>query len=175
MAMMNFNEISKVSTADKPSELVARYLLHEQAGGTLYEFLAQFDFASREEIALAVRDLAYTIVGDKYITDKRTQENNVFARCIFRRFNSICTNPDKFDKYPISVSGELWHGGYSRKKIQQASLPLTWQKDHTSINLRMDVQLPTIPTNRPAAEKTITIGSSRFSKGTKVNSFKAST
>ena len=129
MAMMNFNEISKVSTADKPSELVARYLLHEQAGGTLYEFLAQFDFASREEIALAVRDLAYTIVGDKYITDKRTQENNVFARCIFRRFNSICTNPDKFDKYPISVSGELWHGGNSRKKIQQATQELfdEWQ------------------------------------------------
>lgn len=127
--IMRIDDLKRESTADQPSELVSRYLLHEKAGGTIYEFLSQFDFASREEIALAVRDLAYAVVGDKYITDKRTQEADVFARCVFRRFNSICTNPDKFDKYPIAVSGELWHGGYSRKRIQQATQELfdAWQ------------------------------------------------
>lgn len=120
--MENMTKISLIPTAsnsDQPSQLAAMYLEHERKGGTIYEFLSQFDFNSRDEIALAVRELAYCIVGDKWITSKLTQETDTHARCLFRRFNSICTNPDKFDKYPLSISGELWHGGYNRKRTMQ--------------------------------------------------------
>ena len=46
---------------------------------------------------------------------------------------------------------------------------------YTFINFRMEVQLPTIPTNIPAAAKTITMGISSSWKGTKLNSCRAST
>lgn len=115
---MKLNEINSTnSTRDEASDLVKKYIIHELNGGTIYSFLSQFDFDSREEIIKAVRDLAIAIVGDKYVSDKYTQETFVRVRCMYKRFNTICTNPDKFDKYPIAVSGEIWHGGYNRKKM----------------------------------------------------------
>lgn len=115
---MKLSEINSTnSTRDEASDLVKKYIIHELNGGTIYSFLSQFDFDSREEIIKAVRDLAIAIVGDKYVSDKYTQETFVRVRCMYKRFNTICTNPDKFDKYPIAVSGEIWHGGYNRKKM----------------------------------------------------------
>ena len=46
---------------------------------------------------------------------------------------------------------------------------------YTSINLRIEVQLPTIPTNIPAKLKTTTMGISSSWKGTKLNSCREST
>lgn len=109
------------STRENPSDLVKLYIEHENAGGTLADFLTRFDFDSREEIARAVRDLSYAIVGDKWVSDKYTQESMVRMKCLHKRFSNICTNPDKFDKYPMALSGELWHGGYSRKRIATAT------------------------------------------------------
>ena len=109
------------STREKPSDLVKLYIEHESTGGTLADFLTRFDFDSREEIARAVRDLSYAIVGDKWVSNKYTQESLVRMKCLHKRFSNICTNPDKFDKYPMALSGELWHGGYSRKRIATAT------------------------------------------------------
>ena len=109
------------STRESPSNLVALYIAHESDGGTLADFLTRFDFESREEIAKAVRDLSYAIVGDRWVSDKYTQESMVRMKCLHKRFSTICTNPDKFDKYPMALSGELWHGGYSRKRINAAT------------------------------------------------------
>lgn len=46
---------------------------------------------------------------------------------------------------------------------------------YTSMNLRMEVQLPTMPTKAPAAQKVMIMGTSRVVKGTNWNSCKAST
>ena len=45
---------------------------------------------------------------------------------------------------------------------------------YTFRNLRIEVQLPTTPTNRPAAAKVATIGSNKSVKGTKLNSCRVS-
>lgn len=122
---MKFNSINAQNgTFDRPCDLVAKFLDFEMQGGTLLEFLHLFDFESREEITDAVRRLAYAVAGDKYISSKYVQENNVHARCVFKRFNDICTKLDKFDKYPQALSGELWHGGYSRKRLQERTTAL---------------------------------------------------
>lgn len=140
---MKMKKIGKIlrnnSNRERPSDLVQMFDKAERAGGTLYDFLGQFDFDSREEIEQAVRDLAYSVAGDKYLGDRDVQKNDVFARCIWTRFNKICTNPDKFDKFPTAVSGELWHGGYSRKKVQDATTEL-----HNSITPSRDEWLNTI-------------------------------
>ena len=109
------------STREKPSDLVRMYIEHEENGGTVSTFLTRFEFESREEIGKAVRDLAFAIVGDRWVSDKYTQETVVRMKCLHKRFSNICTNPDKFDKYPMALSGELWHGGYSRKRVEQAA------------------------------------------------------
>lgn len=115
---MKLNELkANNSNADHPSDLVAAYLRHEEKGGTLYDFLRLYDFESREEIANAVRDLSYAIAGDRYLNDKDVQRNNIHAKCIAKRFSDIVLRVDKFDKYPIAISGELWHGGYSRQRL----------------------------------------------------------
>lgn len=110
---------AKNSNADHPSDLVGAYLLHEEQGGTLYDFLKQYDFDTREEIAQSVRELAYSIAGDRYLNDKDVQRNNVHAKCVAKRFSDIVLKVDKFDKYPNSISGELWHGGYSRQRLNE--------------------------------------------------------
>lgn len=109
------------STREQPSDLVRMYIEHEEKGGTVSTFLTRFEFESREEIGKAVRDLAFAIVGDRWVSDKYTQETVVRMKCLHKRFSNICTNPDKFDKYPMALSGELWHGGYSRKRVEQAA------------------------------------------------------
>lgn len=109
------------STREKPSDLVKMYIEHEENGGTVATFLTRFEFESREEIGKAVRDLAFAIVGDRWVSDKYTQETLIRMKCLCKRFQTICTNPDKFDKYPMALSGELWHGGYSRKRVERAA------------------------------------------------------
>ena len=121
---MRISELNSLNgTKEHPSDLVARYDLSERNGGTIYSFLSQFDFNSREEIERAVRDIAYAICGDKYYTDKDIQKNDVIVRSVYARFNRLLCS-DKVDKYPTAVSGELWHGGYARKKIQEATARL---------------------------------------------------
>lgn len=107
------------STKERPSDLAAAYYRHEVAGGTLYNFLTQYEYESRQEVEKAFRDLAYCIAGDKYLSDKDTQKNDVYARCIWSRFNKIVTTPDRFDKLPTAVSGEVWHSGYSKHRINE--------------------------------------------------------
>lgn len=111
--------ISNNSTADKPSDLVANYLQWEQTNGVFAQYLLQFDYDSREEIAEAIRTIAYSVVTDRYMSSKRVQEDCPRYRCIYRRFSEICNKLDKFDRYPQALSGELWYGDYARRLLNR--------------------------------------------------------
>lgn len=102
-----------------PCELVSNYLLWEQEGGTLQSWLEQFDFDSREEIEKAIRLFIRTVSLDKYMRRKHLEEESPFAAAVFTRYSKIMTDANRLDKYPVTLSGEIWHGGFSRKRLEQ--------------------------------------------------------
>ena len=121
-------KINKYNTTDggaeNPCELLSNYLLWEKDGGTLTTWLEQFEFDSREEIEKAVRLFVRTAALDAYMRKKHLDEINPYAAAIFSRYNKIMTDAGRFDKYPVTLSGELWHGGYSRKRLENRTASL---------------------------------------------------
>lgn len=119
--MKDFNSIPFANgTYDKPADLVEMYLRHEAESdkNTIYTFLSMFSFESREDVSASVRKLAKAIAGDKWMSNKDRHKDNILVKSIFTRYNDIVCKIDKFNKMPNAISGELWHGGYSRKMLQ---------------------------------------------------------
>lgn len=108
---------SKNGDKTKPCDLVSEYLFHEDEGGTLSSFLCKFDFYSREEIADAIRLFIRAVSLDEYMRQKDLADFNPSAAMIKARYKRIFTDASRLDKYPTVLSGELWHCGYSRKKL----------------------------------------------------------
>ena len=115
-------KISKYKTKGEnlqnPCELVGAYLLWEQDGGTLQSWLEQFEFDTREEIEKAIRLFIRTVSLDGYMRRKHLDEENAFAAAVFARYSKIMTDANRLDKYPVTLSGEIWHGGFSRKRLE---------------------------------------------------------
>lgn len=116
----------KTETSDmqNPCELVGAYLLHEQDGGTLQSWLEQFDFDTREEIEKAIRLFIRTISLDGYMRRKHLDEENPFAAAVFTRYSKIMMDANRLDKYPVTLSGEIWHGGFSRRRLETRTAEL---------------------------------------------------
>lgn len=117
MKLTNF-DISDGGTSN-PCELVSNYLLWEQDGGTLQSWLEQFEFDSRDEIEKAIRLFIRTVALDGYMRRKHLDEENAYAAAVFARYSKIMTDANRYDKYPVTLSGEIWHGGFSRKRLEQ--------------------------------------------------------
>ena len=122
------NKITKYSTTDggrtNPCELVSAYLLWEQDGGTLASWLQTFDFDTRDEIERAIRLFIRTVTMDDYMRLKKLDEINPYAAAIFTRYNKIMTDANRLDKYPVTLSGEIWHGGFCRKRLEARTAAL---------------------------------------------------
>lgn len=122
------NKITKYSTTDggrtNPCELVSAYLLWEQDGGTLASWLQTFDFDTRDEIERAIRLFIRTVTMDDYMRLKKLDEINPYASAIFTRYNKIMTDANRLDKYPVTLSGEIWHGGFCRKRLEARTAEL---------------------------------------------------
>lgn len=117
---MKINNLNTTNgTTSNPCELVSAFLLWEQDGGTLQSWLEQFEFDSREEIEKAIRLFIRTISLDEYMRRKHLDEENPFAAAVFARYSKIMTDANRLDKYPVTLSGEIWHGGFSRKRLEQ--------------------------------------------------------
>lgn len=106
-------------TTANPCELISNYLLWEQDGGTLQSWIEQFDFESREEIEKAIRLFIRTVSLDDFMRRKHLDEENPFAAAVFSRYSKIMTDASRLDKYPVALSGEIWHGGFSRKRLEK--------------------------------------------------------
>lgn len=122
------NKIEKYSTSDggrtNPCELVSAYLLWEQDGGTLASWLQTFDFDTRDEIERAIRLFIRTVTMDDYMRRKKLDDDNPYAAAIFTRYNKIMTDANRLDKYPVTLSGEIWHGGFSRQRLESRTAAL---------------------------------------------------
>ena len=122
------NKITKYSTTDggrtNPCELVSAYLLWEKDGGTLASWLQTFDFDTRDEIERAIRLFIRTVTMDDYMRLKKLDEINPYASAIFTRYNKIMTDANRLDKYPVTLSGEIWHGGFCRKRLEARTAAL---------------------------------------------------
>lgn len=105
-------------TTAKACDLVSRYVVHEQQGGTLATFLQGFDFESREEIADTIRKLIYGVTLDPYMSRKDLGISDPFCALLYKRMSKIACDANRFDKYPTTLSGEIWHGGYCRKRLE---------------------------------------------------------
>lgn len=122
---MKFNELNITNgTTDNPCEMLSRYLLHEEKGGTLVSFLKSFDFDTREEIEVAIIDFLRTAYNDAYMRKKHLEESNMLAYAVRSRARKIYEDQSKMEKYPVTTSGELWHGGYSRKRLNERTQAL---------------------------------------------------
>lgn len=121
-------KIDKYDTTDggtiNPCELVSAFLLWEKDGGTLQSWLEQFDFDSREEIEKAIRLFIRTVTLDDYMRRKHLDEENPYAAAVFARYSKIMTDASRLDKYPVTLSGEIWHGGFSRKRLEARTAEL---------------------------------------------------
>ena len=111
-------------SVSNPCELVSAFMLWEQDGGTLQSWLEQFEFNSREEIERAIRLFIRSVTLDAYMRRKHLGEENPFAAAIFTRYSKIMTDAGRLDKYPVSLSGEIWHGGFSRRRLEQRTSEL---------------------------------------------------
>lgn len=114
-------KIEQLNTAEReqnPCEMVGAYLLWEEEGGTLQTWLEQFDYDSREEIERAVRFFIRHVHLDRYMAKKHLEEENPYAAAVHTRYSKIYTDPNRFDKYPVTLSGEIWHGGFSRRRLE---------------------------------------------------------
>lgn len=116
-------KIDELNTHDggteNPCSLISQYLLHEKDGGTLVTFLQEFDFDSRDEIEKKIREFLRVVYADPYMRKKHLDEQNPIAAALFCRCRRIIEDQSRFDKYPNVTSGEIWHGGFSRKRLQQ--------------------------------------------------------
>lgn len=111
-------------SVSNPCELVSAFMLWEQDGGTLQSWLEQFEFNSREEIERAIRLFIRSVTLDAYMRRKHLGEENPFAAAIFTRYSKIMTDAGRLDKYPVSLSGEIWHDGFSRRRLEQRTSEL---------------------------------------------------
>jgi hypothetical protein len=109
---------------ENPCELVSAYMLHEKDGGTLQSWLEGFEFDTRDEIERAIRLFIRTVTLDEYMRKKHLPEDNPYAAAIFTRYSKIMTDANRLDKYPVTLSGEIWHGGFSRKRLEQRTADL---------------------------------------------------
>lgn len=110
--------------SQNPCELISNYMLWEQDGGTLQGWLEQFEFDTRDEIERAIRLFIRTVTLDDFMRQKHLSETNPYAAAIFTRYSKIMTDASRHDKYPVSLSGEIWHGGFSRKRLEQRTAEL---------------------------------------------------
>lgn len=121
-------KIDRYNTKDggneNPCSLVSDFLLWEQDGGTLSTWLQQFEFDSREEIERAVRLFIRTVSLDGYMRKKHLDELNPYAAAVFARYNKIMTDANRLDKYPVTLSGEIWHGGFCRRRLEARTAKL---------------------------------------------------
>lgn len=122
------SKLTKYNTTDggreNPCELVSAFMLWEREGGTLSSWLEQFDFDTREEIEKAIRLFIRTVTLDDYMRKKHLEEENPYAAAVFTRYSKIMTDANRLDKYPVSLSGEIWHGGFSRKRLESRTAAL---------------------------------------------------
>lgn len=117
-------QYSTVSSTSNPCELVSNFMIWEQDGGTLQSWLEQFEFDSREEIEKAIRLFIRTVTLDNYMRKKHLEEENPYAAAVFTRYSKIMTDANRLDKYPVTLSGEIWHGGFSRKRLESRTAAL---------------------------------------------------
>lgn len=102
-----------------PCELVSKYLMHEEGkDGTLSTFLTQFEFDSREEVEKAIRLFIRTVTLDRYMRQKHLGEHNPLAAAVYTRYSKIFMDEGKLTKMPMTMSGEIWHGGFSRQLLE---------------------------------------------------------
>ena len=122
------SKLTQYNTTDggreNPCELVSAFMLWEREGGTLSSWLEQFDFDTREEIEKAIRLFIRTVTLDDYMRKKHLDEENPYAAAVFTRYSKIMTDANRLDKYPVSLSGEIWHGGFSRKRLESRTTAL---------------------------------------------------
>ena len=122
------SKLTQYNTTDggreNPCELVSAFMLWEREGGTLSSWLEQFDFDTREEIEKAIRLFIRTVTLDDYMRKKHLEEENPYAAAVFTRYSKIMTDANRLDKYPVSLSGEIWHGGFSRKRLDSRTAAL---------------------------------------------------
>ena len=122
------SKLTKYNTTDggreNPCELVSAFMMWERDGGTLQSWLEQFDFDTREEIEKAIRLFIRTVTLDDYMRKKHLEEENPYAAAVFTRYSKIMTDANRLDKYPVSLSGEIWHGGFSRKRLESRTAAL---------------------------------------------------
>lgn len=122
------SKLTQYNTTDggreNPCELVSAFMLWEREGGTLSSWLEQFDFDTREEIEKAIRLFIRTVTLDDYMRKKHLDEENPYAAAVFTRYSKIMTDANRLDKYPVSLSGEIWHGGFSRKRLESRTAAL---------------------------------------------------
>ena len=122
------SKLTQYNTTDggreNPCELVRAFMLWERDGGTLSSWLEQFDFDTREEIEKAIRLFIRTVTLDDYMRKKHLEEENPYAAAVFTRYSKIMTDANRLDKYPVSLSGEIWHGGFSRKRLESRTAAL---------------------------------------------------
>ena len=122
------SKLTKYNTTDggreNPCELVSAFMMWERDGGTLSSWLEQFDFDTREEIEGAIRLFIRTVTLDDYMRKKHLEEENPYAAAVFTRYSKIMTDANRLDKYPVSLSGEIWHGGFSRKRLESRTAAL---------------------------------------------------
>lgn len=115
---------TEAASGNNTCELVSKYMLWEQDGGTLQSWLEQFEFDSREEIERAIRGFIRTVSLDPYMRGKHLNEHDPYAAAIFTRYSKIMTDASRLDKYPTTLAGEIWHGGYSRKRLEDRTAAL---------------------------------------------------
>ena len=122
------SKLTQYNTTDggreNPCELVSAFMLWERDGGTLSSWLEQFDFDTRDEIEKAIRLFIRTVTLDDYMRKKHLEEENPYAAAVFTRYSKIMTDANRLDKYPVSLSGEIWHGGFSRKRLESRTAAL---------------------------------------------------
>ncbi len=107
------------STTDCPSELVANYLTAEMQNVDFVDYISEFDFDNIAEIKFGVKYVANAVSNDKYLSAKRTQEDNPRCATIRKRFAGVVSNFDKYDRYANSIAEELWYGSYARKRLDK--------------------------------------------------------
>lgn len=109
---------SENSTNTNPCDLTSKFLMHEQDGGTMRTFVEQFECQTEEDIAKTARSIIRTICMDRYMRKKHLAEDDPMAASVFVRYNKVWTDANKIDRFPASLAGEIWHGGYSRRLLE---------------------------------------------------------
>ena len=126
---MKINNLShNDSSLLQPCEVVQDYLRADRDCVSFRQWIAKFDYDSKDDIVKAIKNFCVAVTADKYMSQKQLQTTDPNSVIVYKRFYKLATDISRYDKYAATTAAEIWEGGYLQRQIKNKFAALLQQK-----------------------------------------------